>query len=305
MTTTSHPESVIRLSNGREVQLKVHQCLWSGTYPANSLAAIDECYQERVARVEIDVCMLRDADFLVVHELDLEDSTDGSGMVGDVTRQDAKALHLLHEGRPTSHVPPLLSEVVELIRTQAHPSQMELDLKERRPLPWPRVEELVRIVQPVKERITLAGVADWNLRRILQVDPSMPVGWDPARHFDWPPQGDEPRRLPRGAYGYFDAHPLAAERWQPTNEYVMDRLSELLLLVPGLRELHLRLTTFEHMLDDGVANAADFLHRQGVLLDVWTLDAGTPRWSERLRRALDAGVDIVTTNTPRVMATSL
>jgi len=38
------------------------------------------------------------------------------------------------------------------------------------------------------------------------------------------------------------------------------------------------------------------------VLDVWTLDAGTPRWHERLARAVAAGVDMITTNTPRELA---
>ena len=63
--TRPHPESVIQTATGRVVALKVHRCRWSGAYPENSLPAIAECYREAVARVEIDVCMLRDADFLV------------------------------------------------------------------------------------------------------------------------------------------------------------------------------------------------------------------------------------------------
>jgi glycerophosphoryl diester phosphodiesterase len=55
------------------------------------------------------------------------------------------------------------------------------------------------------------------------------------------------------------------------------------------------------MLDDGLDDA-DLLHQAGLLLDVWTLDAETPRWRERLARALAAGADIVTTNTPRALA---
>jgi hypothetical protein len=35
---------------------------------------------------------------------------------------------------------------------------------------------------------------------------------------------------------------------------------------------------------------------------VWTLDADTPHWRERLARLMDAGVDIVTTNTARALA---
>jgi hypothetical protein len=52
------------------------------------------------------------------------------------------------------------------------------------------------------------------------------------------------------------------------------------------------------MLADGLDVSA-VVHEAGARIDVWTLDAGTPRWHERLERALGAGVDIVTTNTPR------
>jgi glycerophosphoryl diester phosphodiesterase len=297
-----HPQSVIYLPGGREVQLKVHQCLWSGNYPANSLPAIEECYRAAVARVEIDAAMLRDADFLVVHDLTLDDSTTGHGPVSEVLLNDARSLRIRHDGRVSDHAPPLLSEVVELIRVQPDPTLMELDLKEERPMPWPRVEELARIVEPVKDRVTLAGGADWNLRRLLEVDPSVPVGWDPGLYFDWAPADDEEASLPLGAYGYRDAHPLARQRTVPVQEYVWDRFTELLLHVPGVRELHFRLDALERVLDDGAGDVVDLMHRRGVLLDAWTLDADTPNWRERLQRALSAGADIVTTNTPHLLS---
>ena len=138
--TRPHPESVIQTATGRVVALKVHRCRWSGAYPENSLPAIDECYREAVARVEIDVCMLRDADFLVVHDLDLDGATTESGPVAALTRHAAQSLRLRHDGHVSAERPPLFSEVVALIRAQPFLTLMELDLKELRPMPWPRVE---------------------------------------------------------------------------------------------------------------------------------------------------------------------
>ena len=71
MVEAPHPQSVIRMQSGRVVQLKVHQCVWSGEYPGNSLQAVQECYRARVARAEIDLAILSDEDFLVVHDLAL------------------------------------------------------------------------------------------------------------------------------------------------------------------------------------------------------------------------------------------
>src|SRR5690242_14883420 len=101
MVGTPHPESVISWT-GREVQLKVHQCVWSGEHVANSLPAILDCYQAHVARAEIDVAMLRDEDFLIVHDRDLEVSTDGAGRADTVSRAVAKRLHLRQHGKLTS-----------------------------------------------------------------------------------------------------------------------------------------------------------------------------------------------------------
>jgi glycerophosphoryl diester phosphodiesterase len=109
-----------------------------------------------------------------------------------------------------------------------------------------------------------------------------------------------------GAYGYLDRHPLAWERHEPTSDYLWERLSALVRLVPGAREMHIRLSLFEHMQSDGLGDTAHRLHRAGLQVDVWTLDAGTPAWRARLRNAVWAGVDVITTNTaPQLAAVAI
>lgn len=304
MASDANPESVIRTDSGREVQLKVHQCVWSGDFPENSLPAILECYREHVARAEVDIAILRDEDFLIVHDLDLARATEGTGRVDQTTRAESRRLHLTHAGVVTTERPPLLSEVVAAIAAEPFPTLLELDLKDWEPWPWPRVEELARLLQPVKDRVTFGGVADWNLRRLQRVDPTLPMGFTITQYLDWVPETTKPDRIPgvRGAYGYLDAHPLARERTGPTVDYLRDRLTGLLRLVPNLRDLHVRLLAVERMLDDGLTDLADLVHDQGMLLDVWTLNAETPNWRQRLQRALDLGADVVTSATPRTLA---
>ena len=304
MVGAPHPESVVRGPGGRHVQLKAHMALWSGQHLPNSLPAILECFRAHVARAEIDIAMLEDADFLVVHDLDLADSTDGRGRADQTSRRQAERLRLLDSGGVSNQRPPLLSEVVAAIAAEPFPTLLELDLKDWRPWPWPRVEELVQLVQPVKERVIFGGGADWNLRRLLRVDPTLGVGFTITDYLDWVPPGEkvDPHPGVWGAYGYLDAHPLARERSGPTHDYLRDRLGGILRLVPGARETHIRLYTVERMLDDGLDDLADLVHGLGLLLDVWTLDADTPNWQARLARALQAGADVVTTNTPRQLA---
>ncbi len=304
MVHVAHPESVIRTDAGREVQLKVHQCVWSGEFPENSLPAIVECFREHVARAEIDIALLRDSDFLVAHDLNLAKATDGSGRVDETTRAASQRLHLTHAGAVTSERPALLSDVVDAIAAEPFPTILELDLKDWNPWPWPRVEELARLLQPVKDRITFGGVADWNLRRLLHVDPSLPMGFTITQYLDWVPETTKPDAIPgvRGAYSYLDAHPLARQRFGPTADYLRDRLTGLLRLVPGVRDLHVRLLAVERMLDDGFHDLPELVHAHGALLDVWTLNADTPRWRERLARVLALGADVVTSSTSRALA---
>jgi len=230
---------------------------------------VRECYAERLARAEIDF-RSQDGELIVAH--------------------DARA--------PMGA--PLLRDVLAVVReAPPGPTLLMLDAKDEAPWPRPVVERIARLVAPVRERIFVGSPADWNLHRLRTVDPAVALAFDPQYYLDR--RGSRSPMPSLGAYGYRDAHPLAFRRTVPVAEYLRERLDGLVRLVPGIRELHVELALFEQMLDDGLDVSA-VVHGSGALVDVWTLDAGTPRWRERLDRALAAGVDIVTTNTPRELA---
>jgi glycerophosphoryl diester phosphodiesterase len=295
---------VLRAPDGRLVQLKVHACIWSGEFPENSLPAIKECLTAPVARAEIDINLLRDADFLVTHDSQLDSATTGSGPVRLTTRHEAAQLRCRWRGRVWDQRPPVLSEVVDQLRDQPSPTVLELDAKDLEVWPWSRAEELARLVEPVRERVIFGGCADWNLRRLVQVDPKIQVGFTPTYYLDWVPPHVQPDDLPGavGAYGYLDRHILARSRQSAPADYLWDRLSELVRLVPGASEIHMRLSLFERMQADGLGDTAHRFHRLGLRLDLWTLDADTPDWQARLTNAVWAGADVVTTNTAQLLA---
>jgi glycerophosphoryl diester phosphodiesterase len=271
--TAVHPESVLRTQSGREVFLKVHQCVWSGDFHGNTLEAIEEALRAPVARAEIDIMMLPERGWLVLsHEFTL-DMRERLGFRA-----------------------PYLWEVVKLMAEIRGPTVIELDMMDVPPIPQQRLIELAGTVARVRDKVIFNNIGDWNLRRLHRVEPRLRLAFDPAAYID-----SEDTDLPLGAYGYHDAHPLAGERVGHPREYLQDRLGGILRLVPRCEEVHLRLSAFEHMLDDGFA-VAEFVHQRGMLLDVWTLDAGTQEWELRRGRALDSGVDMVTTNTPRSLA---
>jgi hypothetical protein len=80
--------------------------------------------------------------------------------------------------------------VVAVIRDLPSPTLIELDLVQLQPMPWPRVEELVRLVEPVKDRIFLNG-HHWNLRHLLKVDETLTVAYDLLPYLDWLPADNQ------------------------------------------------------------------------------------------------------------------
>jgi len=268
---SAHPESVLHAPGRRLVELKAHRAAWSGAHPENSLAALRECYAARVARVEIDF-RLQGGEFVVAHDRP-------------------------RKGRRV----PRLREALDIVRaSRPGPTVLMLDAKDE--APWSRrdVEVLLRLCEDVRDRIFVGSPADWNLRLLRKVDPGLAIAFDPQYYLTWDSRVHiVPGR--RGAYGYQDVHPLAVRRTVPAADYLRERIDTLLRAVDGIREVHLRLAFFERMLRDGFDVAA-FAHDAGVLVDVWTLDAGTRAWKSRLAHAIASGADIVTTNTPRELA---
>jgi hypothetical protein len=160
---------------------------------------------------------------------------------------------------------------VALVIAVPGPTTVELRLVGTAPLTWVQTDELARLVSPAAKRIVVTGRADWNLRRLRAVAPDLQVGFAPGLYL-----GRDPDR-------------------------VAPRLVDAIRLVPGAREVHLRLETFEAMLDEGVIDAA-LIHQLGMRLSVGTLDTDTARWRDRLSRAVDAGADMISTETPRALA---
>lgn len=268
---SAHPESVLRAPDGRLVELKAHRGAWSGAHPENSLAALRECYVAEVARVEIDFRLWND-EFVVAH---------------DRPRKGKRV--------------PLLREALDIVRrSRPGPTLLMLDAKDEAPWSGPQVKALARLCESVRDRIFVGSPADWNLRRLRELDPALAIAFDPQYYLT---HDTRVHAVPgrRGAYGYQDVHPLALRRTMRVTDYLRERFEMLLAAVDGIREVHLRLSFFERMRRDGFDVTA-FAHAANVSVDVWTLDAGTRRWKTRLTQAIAGGADIVTTNTPRQFA---
>jgi glycerophosphoryl diester phosphodiesterase len=284
---------------GREVSFTCHSALLAGVGLPNSLPAIGECLDAGAARIEIDVHSMADGDYLVCHANRLEEVSMSSGAVGRLTR--AEALELRDKRDPSSRLP-LLSEVVELVR--GHSSELQLDLKDWRPLTPGRARALGELVRPLEGPVIVSSGQDWNLRALARAVPGLRIGFDPDRYIRAGARDDAPLPGRLGAYGYRDDHPLALGRAQTVADYLRDRFEVLLAQCPTAVELFIEYGLLLQAQDDGVS-LAELLHERGVAVSAWTLDLRGPESLAALGRLASAGVDRVTTNTTRQFIVAL
>ncbi len=274
-------------------------------FPPNSLEAIKACLDAKASFIEIDVTALADEDYLLVHDPILESETTGNGPVGTCTAEGARTL-CFKSGDGVFSVP-LLSDVVTAFLEGSATSRLQIDFKNMIPFDDDEpMHRLIKLIEPLGERVIVSTGADWQLRRLRKLAPWLDLGLDIHFYIDWDPRDGErsPDEYPRArsAYaGYWDDHPIALERHWTTAEYLEDRCEMLLGLVPKVSTFYISHYFLLASLNDGF-NWAEKLHAAGIKLDAWTVDVGKNATAEDIQRLVASGVDQFTTNTPLALA---
>ncbi|HEX5480559.1 MAG TPA: glycerophosphodiester phosphodiesterase family protein [Dehalococcoidia bacterium] len=269
--------------------LVAHMAVLSGGHRPNSIGAIRECIERGVPRIEIDIHSLEGGDYVVTHDRKLEQETTGRGSVGSANADAVRATHFIDNAHDR---PALLTEVSALAANSD--MQIQLDLKDWRPLTAARTQGLLDAVAPIRDRVIVSSGQDWNLRSLAATG-AVTTGFDPGLYID---SAGEPYYLPRhlGAYNYRDDHPLALNRTVPVAEYLEQRFEQLTLLAPASREWFISYRLVLQMLDDGF-DAASWLRARDIDPNIWTLDYDGAQTLAAYDRLAAAGVARVTTNT--------
>jgi glycerophosphoryl diester phosphodiesterase len=274
------------------VQLTAHKAILSGAHPGNTMGGVRECIAADVSRLEIDIHSIDDRDYAVFHERRLQTETTGGGSIGNATREQIRAARFLHD---ETDRPPLLSEVVEA--AAGTDVQLQLALKDWRPMAAKRVRTLLDVIAPVHDQVVVTTGQDWNLLRLHRADPELALGFDPGHYFDHAIEGSQ-MFLPKsfGAYGYRDDHPMAVGKTEDVRDYLVERWSMLLLQAPWAQEFFVSYLVILQMLDDGF-DMTGWLHERRIAVTAWTPDYKGPASLRALDRLLAVDVDCITTNT--------
>jgi glycerophosphoryl diester phosphodiesterase len=300
---TSAEEHPMKAPSGMARPLLIHHAANRGyDYPQNSLGGLRRCLEAGARVVEVDIIPLRNSDFALLHDSLLEDGTNGRGPVHAATVDQVRSLRHVYGGVVTDERVGLLSEGVSLIRDYVRLQELQLDLKASAPPTDAVLNRLLRIVEPVKDKVRVTSGADWAVRRLRALDADLPLGFDPLLYLEVSRPGEQVPPFRLGAYGYWDDHPLATWHWGTSADYLAARAEVLWTQAPANAGWYIRASLLSRALDDGFDWIA-YLHARSVLVDAWTLDAEKAGHLELARRLISAGVDRITTNdAPRLAA---
>ena len=188
-----------------------------------------------------------------------------------------------------------------------HPSlrELQLDLKPHVSLNDVVLRNLLRLIEPVRDRVRVTSVADWAVRRLRALDGRLALGFDPLLYLDV--ETGERRDAPPfrvGAYGYRDDHPLAMRVWGAPADYLAARAEALWVQAPEDVIWYVHAALLARMLDDGFDWIA-YLHAHGAEVDAWTLDTARPDQVDLAQRLLATTIDRITTNDAPALARAL
>ncbi|HEX2620028.1 MAG TPA: hypothetical protein VHL11_07770, partial [Phototrophicaceae bacterium] len=184
-------------------------------------------------------------------------------------------------------------------------TRLQIDFKNVLPMTDDELlRRLVKLIQPLGDRVIVSSGADWQLRRFRKLAPWLDLGFDIGFYLDWSASGEgrdlrqPPFRI--GAYGYFDDHLLATQSIWSKAEYLAERFEMLTSAVPAISTFYVDHRLLIQALEDGF-NAAEALHAVGIKLDAWTLDTTSDEAVNNALKLLAAGIDQFTTNTPTAL----
>lgn len=272
-------------------------------YPPNSLEAIQASLATQADWIEIDIMALATEDYLLVHDSELQVETTGKGAIGDCTIEQAQSLYFKKAYNKQKYCVPLLSQVVDLFQKSDSPTRLQIDFKNFFPLMNDEpLERLLRLIDPIRERVLIGSPADWQLRKMQRLaGNSLKVGFDIQFHLDYRSfmKKINPQQPPyrEGAYGYHDDHLLSMGRIWSTADYLRDRAETLIGHVNGITTLFINHRTLIQCLDDGF-DWLDFAESVGLIVAVWTINTNDKLAIKNARRLYEHGARHFISDTP-------
>jgi glycerophosphoryl diester phosphodiesterase len=279
------------------VTLIHHAANRNHSHPAGSISAIRSCLEAGAWAVEIDILPITDGSFALLHDQNLDETTNGKGNASTSRREDLELLRYRQDGALTDEKVGFLDEVIPLVAQNQSLGKLQLDLKPYTALTPALIQKIMDLISPVKKCVQISSIADWSVRTLHHFSAELSLGFDPLLYLDVVDQEPRPATVPPfrvGAYGLRDDHPLSAYIWGSKRDYFWARAEALFAqVVPGC-EWFIRAETLLAAYENGF-DWVEFLHERSCKVDAWTLEpqGESAKMAEKLAAL---GVDEITTN---------
>lgn len=102
-----------------------------GTHPENTIPAFEEAIRVKVDGIELDVQLTKDGEMVVIHDGDVERTTNGNGLIKDLTLKEVKELDAgsWFDSSFENERIPLFSEVLALLEDKKYPGILNIEIK--------------------------------------------------------------------------------------------------------------------------------------------------------------------------------
>ncbi|HEX2069232.1 MAG TPA: glycerophosphodiester phosphodiesterase family protein [Actinomycetota bacterium] len=153
----------------------------SALYPENTLQAFEGAIKAGADLVELDVRLTSDGVPVILHDLDVSITTDGTGRVHELTLADIKRLDA-SKGRDDRTEVPTLQEALELLSGRAGVNIEIKNLPEEPAFDSPKEAAVEKTLDALQE-IGFSGpvvVCSFNwlsIERVRELEPSVPTGF--------------------------------------------------------------------------------------------------------------------------------
>lgn len=152
---------------------------FSGKYPENTMLAFRKALEAGCDGIELDVHLSRDGELVIIHDEDLDRTTDGSGWVKDHTLAELRALDASagYRGVYGRNPVPTLREYFELVKDRNVFTNIELKTGV---FEYPGIEEkTLRLMDEfgLRERIIISSFNHFSILRFQALAPDVKLGF--------------------------------------------------------------------------------------------------------------------------------
>jgi glycerophosphoryl diester phosphodiesterase len=276
-----HTDPIFVERNGHKTLLKWHRARRKASDPEFTSTRILEAMRIG-ASVEVDLVVHADQGFAILHDLELDHGTTGSGPVFATSGDRLRELYLRgNDGTPIADRVMLLEDLCELLKANpAHPDALlQLDYKEDLSRLSPSVvANFASAVTPVSQTMILSGGDSAAVALLAAATPGLQTGYDPTY-----PGVLDVLKSPED-FSHFIAGAL-----QTAPEAAMIYLDYELILAA----------------DAVGADLVGAVHADRRRVDAWTIRSINPATLQQVHRLLELRVDQITTDDPAGLIAAL